>query len=204
MTWIKICGVTNVEDAERVVTAGADAIGLNFVPTSKRRVTLEQARLLLGVIAGRVQVVAVVADASDAQVKELREGLGIEWLQLHGSEDAARTAELLPHAFKAVPIASADDAQQAASFPGQRLLVDAKVAGASGGTGQVFDWQLVRDLCRERELIVAGGLTPANVAQAVRQLGPYGVDVASGVEAAPGRKDAELVAAFVKAARGAA
>jgi phosphoribosylanthranilate isomerase len=204
MTWIKICGVTNVEDAEQVVAAGADAIGLNFVPTSKRRVTLEQARLLLGVIAGRVQVVAVVADASDAQVRELREGLGIEWLQLHGSEDAARTAELLPHAFKAVPIAGPDDAQQAASFPGQRLLVDAKVPGASGGTGQVFDWQLVADLCRERQLIVAGGLTPANVAQAVRQLGPYGVDVASGVEAAPGRKDAELVAAFVKAVRGAA
>ena len=202
MTWIKICGLTSVEDAEHVIAAGADAIGLNFVPSSKRHVSLEQARVLVDAIGGRVEVVAVVADPSDAQVQELRTGLGIEWLQLHGDEDAARTAELLPHAFKAVAIATGDDAQHAASFPGQRLLVDAKVAGSSGGTGQVFDWQLVRELCQQRQLVLAGGLTPLNVAHAVRELGPFGVDVASGVEAAPGRKDAQLVAAFVKAARG--
>jgi phosphoribosylanthranilate isomerase len=201
MTWIKICGVTSVEDAEHVVAAGADAIGLNFVPSSKRRVSVEQARLLVAAIAGRVEVVAVVAEPNDAQVRELRDGLGIEWLQLHGAEDAARTAELLPHAFKAVAIATSDDARHAASFPGQRLLVDAKVPGSTGGTGQVFDWQLVRELT-ERQLILAGGLTPANVARAVRELAPFGVDVASGVETAPGKKDPDLVAAFVKAARG--
>lgn len=202
MTWIKICGVTSVEDAEHVIVAGADAIGLNFVPSSKRRVSLEQARVLVDAIAGRAEVVAVVADPSDDQVQALRAGLGIEWLQLHGDEDAARTAELLPHAFKAVPIASVDDARQAATFPGQRLLVDTKVPGSAGGTGQVFDWHLVRELCQQRQLVLAGGLTPLNVARAVRELGPFGVDVASGVEAAPGRKDAQLVAAFVKAARG--
>jgi phosphoribosylanthranilate isomerase len=201
MTWIKICGVTSVEDAEHVVAAGADAIGLNFVPSSKRRVSVEQARLLVAAIAGRVEVVAVVAEPNDAQVRELRDELGIEWLQLHGAEDAARTAELLPHAFKAVAIATSDDARYAASFPGQRLLVDAKVPGSTGGTGQVFDWQLVRELT-ERQLILAGGLTPANVARAVRELAPFGVDVASGVETAPGKKDPELVTAFVKAARG--
>jgi len=201
MTWIKICGVTSVEDAEHVVAAGADAIGLNFVPSSKRRVSVEQARLLVAAIAGCIEVVAVVAEPSDAQVRELRDGLGIEWLQLHGAEDAARTAQLLPHAFKAVAIATSDDARLAASFPGQRLLVDAKVPGSTGGTGQVFDWQLVRELTQQRQLILAGGLTPGNVANAVRELGPFGVDVASGVEAGPGRKDHELVRAFVKAAR---
>jgi phosphoribosylanthranilate isomerase len=202
MTWIKICGVTSVEDAEHVVAAGADAIGLNFVASSKRRVSLQQARALIDAIAGRVEVVAVVADPSDAQVGELREGLGIEWLQLHGEEDAARAAELLPHAFKAVPIATSADARGAASFPGQRLLVDAKVPGSTGGTGHVFDWQLVRELTQERQLILAGGLTPLNVARAVRELGPFGVDVASGVESTPGRKDPDLVTAFVRAARG--
>jgi phosphoribosylanthranilate isomerase len=202
MTWIKICGVTSVEDAECVVAAGADAIGLNFVPGSKRRVSVEQARLLVAAIAGRVEIVAVVAEPSDDQVRELRDGLGIEWLQLHGAEDAARTAQLLPHAFKAVAIATSDDARYAASFPGQRLLVDAKVLGSTGGTGQVFDWQLVRELAQQRQLILAGGLTPGNVARAVRELGSFGVDVASGVEAAPGRKDHDLVTAFVKAARG--
>jgi phosphoribosylanthranilate isomerase len=201
MTWIKICGVTSVEDAEHVVAAGADAIGLNFVPSSKRRVSLEQARLLVAAIAGRAEVVAVVAEPNDDQVRELRDGLGIEWLQLHGAEDAARTAQLLPHAFKAVAIATSADARHAASFPGPRLLVDAKVAGSSGGTGQVFDWQLVRELAQQRQLIVAGGLTPGNVARAVRELGPFGVDVASGVESAPGKKDPELVTAFVRAAR---
>jgi phosphoribosylanthranilate isomerase len=201
MTWIKICGVTSVDDAELVVAAGADAIGLNFVPGSKRRVTLAQARDLVEAIAGRLEIVAVVANADDGLVRELREGLGIEWLQLHGGEDPARTASLLPHAFKAVAIATADDALSAAAFPGERLLVDTKVAGTSGGTGQVFDWHLVEKLRQARSLIVAGGLNPSNVARAVRELTPFGVDVASGVEHSPGRKDAELVAAFVEAAR---
>jgi phosphoribosylanthranilate isomerase len=201
MTWIKICGVTNVEDAEHVVRAGADAIGLNFVPSSKRRVSVEQARSLVSAVAGRIEIVAVVADPTDELVEELRHALGIEWLQLHGSEDAARTAELLPHAFKAVAIASADDSRSATLFPGERLLVDAKVAGSSGGTGQVFEWHLVDELCRARNLILAGGLDPSNVGRAVRELGPFGVDVASGVEHSPGRKDPELVSAFVEAAR---
>lgn len=201
MTWIKICGVTSAADAEHVAVAGADAIGLNFVPSSKRRVTLEQARELVAAVAGRVEIVAVVADPSDELVEQLRHQLGIEWLQLHGSEDPARTAELLPHAFKAVAIASADDARNASAFPGERLLVDAKVAGSSGGTGQVFEWHLVEELSRTRALVLAGGLTPTNVARAVRELGPWGVDVASGVELSPGRKDPELVTAFVEAAR---
>jgi phosphoribosylanthranilate isomerase len=201
MTWIKICGVTRPADAEHAVAAGADAIGLNFVPTSKRRISFERARELLTVIGGRVEVVAVVADPDEELVRTLRQDLGIEWLQLHGSEEPSRVAELLPHAFKAVAIGSADDAQAARAYPGGRLLVDAKVSGASGGTGQAFDWQLVSELSRARELVLAGGLTPRNVVRAVRELGPWGVDVASGVEIAPGQKDPELVTAFVEAAR---
>lgn len=202
MTWIKICGVTNVGDAEHVVRSGANAIGLNFVHGSKRRVTLEQARPIVEAVRGRVELVAVVSGPTDAEVKELTE-LGMDWLQLHGDEPVARVQRLLPKAFKAVAIEDAADARRAATFPGERLLVDTKVSGASGGTGKVFDWQLVTELARSRQLILAGGLTPKNVAAAVAVLAPWGVDTASGVELVPGVKDAELVTAFVLAARGA-
>jgi phosphoribosylanthranilate isomerase len=203
MTWIKICGVTNVDDAEHVVRSGASAIGLNFVHGSKRRVSLAQARPIVEAVRGRIELVAVVADPTDAEVKELRDELGISWLQLHGDEQPARVTRLLPHAFKAVAIEDAADARRAGSFPGERLLVDTKVSGASGGTGKVFDWQLVTELTRERQLILAGGLNPKNVAAAVRVLTPWGVDTASGVEFVPGVKDPELVTAFVQAVQGA-
>jgi phosphoribosylanthranilate isomerase len=203
MTWVKICGVTSVSDAEHVVRSGANAIGLNFVHGSKRRVTLEQARPIVQALRGRIELVAVVANPTDLETQELREELGIQWLQLHGDEPAARVSRLLPHAFKAVAMEDAADARKATSFPGERLLVDTKVTGASGGTGKVFDWQLVTDLAKSRQLILAGGLTPTNVAAAVRVLAPWGVDVASGVEFVPGVKDPELVTAFVLAVRGA-
>lgn len=202
MTWIKICGVTQPADAEHVVRSGANAIGLNFVHGSKRRVTLEQARPIVQAVKGRIELHAVVSNPTDLEVKELLE-LGMDWLQLHGEEPAARVTRLLPQAFKAVAIEDAADARKAASFPGERLLVDTKVSGGSGGTGKVFDWQLVLDLARQRQLILAGGLTPKNVAAAVRVLAPWGVDTASGVEFVPGVKDPELVTAFVLAVRGA-
>lgn len=203
MTWIKICGVTSPEDAEHAARVGASALGLNFVHGSKRRVTLEQARPIVEAVRGSIELVGVVSDPTDLEVTELRD-LGVEWLQLHGEETAARVSRLLPGAFKAVAIEDAADARRAASFPGERLLVDTKVpGGATGGTGKVFDWQLVTELARQRQLIVAGGLTPKNVAAAVRVLGPWGVDTASGVELVPGVKDAELVTAFVLAVRGA-
>jgi phosphoribosylanthranilate isomerase len=203
MTWIKICGVTRVVDAEHAVRAGATALGLNFVHGSKRRITLEQAHAICSAVRGQVELVAVVADPTEREVRELREDLGIEWLQLHGDEPAARVARLLPQAFKAVAIEDGADARRAATFPGERLLVDTKVSGGSGGTGKVFDWQLVTDLGRNRQLIVAGGLNPSNVAAAVRVLAPFGVDVASGVESAPGVKDPELVTAFIAAVQAA-
>jgi phosphoribosylanthranilate isomerase len=203
MTWIKICGVTNVHDAEQIVELGADAIGLNFVLGSKRHVTRERAEQVVSAVRGRIELVAVVADPTEAEVTELREQLGISWLQLHGQESSARVSRLLPHAYKAVPIEDAGDARRAATFPGERLLVDTKVPGESGGTGKVFDWQLVTHLAEARKLILAGGLTPGNVAGAVRVLKPFGVDVASGVESAPGQKDPTRLRAFVEAVRNA-
>ncbi len=201
MTWLKICGVTNVTDAERAVQLGVDALGLNFVHGSKRRVTPQDARRIVDAVKGRIELVAVVSNPTDLEVKQLREEVGIDWLQLHGEEPVERVSRLMPHAFKAVAIEDAADARRAGSYPGERLLVDTKILGGSGGTGKVFDWQLVTELARQRKLILAGGLTPQNVAAAVRVLGPYGVDVASGVELVPGVKDDELMTAFVLAVR---
>lgn len=203
--WIKICGITTTEDAELVVAAGADAIGLNFVRSSKRYVDETTARRVIAAIAGRVEVIAVVADTGAAELRALRERLGVDALQLHGSEPPSVVASLLPKAYQAVRIATAEDVTAARAYDGARLLADAKVAGELGGTGRTFDWSLVGGLARERAVIVAGGLTPANVGAAVRALRPYGVDTASGVEGAdPRRKDPAKITAFVRAGRAAA
>jgi phosphoribosylanthranilate isomerase len=201
--WVKICGITSVEDANVVLDAGADAVGLNFVPSSKRRVDVATARRVRESVAGRAEVVAVVANLSVGELEELRERTGIRWLQLHGNESGAELARVLPEAYKAARVADAADVAALSEFGGERLLVDAKVPGELGGTGQTFDWSLVQSVARERKLVLAGGLTPDNVADALRFVRPHGVDTASGVEGAdPRRKDADKVARFVRAARG--
>ena len=205
MTFIKICGITSVEDALLAVAAGADALGLNFVPSSRRVVDRATAAHINETVGDLVELVAVVADRSRADLEDLREATGIRWLQLHGAEAPADLDLLLPEAFKAVAIGSAADAQQAARFGGSRLLLDAKTPGELGGSGQRFDWTLALALAKERDLIVAGGLAPDNVAEAVRVLQPFGVDVASGVEVPgnPRKKDETKLRAFVSAVRAA-
>jgi len=203
MTYVKICGVTSVEDALLAVSAGADAIGLNFVPASKRVIDLATAAHISDAVGTRVELIAVVANRSVPELEELRAATGVHFLQLHGAEAPEELELLLPHAFKAVAIANASDAARAAEYGGARLLVDAKVEGELGGTGKRFDWSLVGPLARRRDLIVAGGLTPSNVTAALGALRPFGVDVASGVEAAqnPRVKDPERVRAFIAAVR---
>jgi len=200
--WVKICGVTTVEDALLTVAAGADAIGVNLVPTSKRFVDAATARAIRIAVGDRVELVLVVADRSTRELLALREETGIDWLQLHGAEPPAALEALLPAAYKVVHVASADDVASAAHYSGDRILCDTKVTGVLGGSGQRFDWSLARELSTIRKLILAGGLRPDNVAEAVRVLAPFGVDTASGVEGAdPRRKDPDKVRAFVREAR---
>ncbi|MCE7894895.1 MAG: phosphoribosylanthranilate isomerase, partial [Sorangiineae bacterium PRO1] len=137
--WVKICGITRVEDAELAVDAGADAIGLNFVPGSPRRVERALAEALVACCRGRVEIVGVIADLGLEEARRLRDELGLDALQLHGDEPPGLLAALLPAAFKAVRVGSALDAEDAARFGGERLLLDAKVAGQLGGTGQRVD-----------------------------------------------------------------
>jgi phosphoribosylanthranilate isomerase len=205
VTFIKICGITSPSDALFALSAGADALGLNFVPSSKRVIDVATAAQIVDALGDQIEIVAVVANRSLWELDELRAATGIRWLQLHGEESPAELAALLPHAYTAVAIASADDVLRARAYSGERLLVDAKVSGELGGTGQRFDWSLAKALSADRRLLLAGGLTPENVSAALAALQPFGVDVASGVELPgnPRAKDPARLRAFVDAVRAA-
>lgn len=201
MARVKVCGVMSVEQAVACAELGVDAVGVNLVPSSPRRVDEATARAIAQAVGKATLVVAVVADLGVEAMRGVALRTGVGCLQLHGSEDAATVAAMLPHAYKAVRVAGPEDVAIAAAMPGEYVMVDAKVAGALGGTGHTFEWGLVVELARTRKLVLAGGLTPDNVAQAVARVKPWCVDVASGVESAPGVKDLGRVRAFVSAAR---
>jgi phosphoribosylanthranilate isomerase len=200
VTRVKICGVTSVEDARASLAAGADSVGVNFVSTV-RRVDVEMARAIVRAVGKPTLVVGVVAGMTVAEMRALKDATGVGCLQLHGDETEADVAALLPHAYKAVRVETAADVARARAMPGDYVLVDAKVEGLLGGTGHAFDWSLVVDLARSRRLVLAGGLTPTNVARAIATVGPWCVDVASGVETVPARKDPAKMRAFIVAAR---
>jgi len=201
--WVKICGVTNVADAVVAVAEGASALGLNFVPSSRRYIDPRSAREIARAVAGRAELVGVFADEPVEKMETLRTELGLDWLQLHGAEPPELVARL-PRSFKALGVVSPEDVERALSYPGERVLLDAKVGSALGGTGVTFDWSLVSTGPHAARLIVAGGLHPGNVGDAIARMSPFGVDVASGVEPPndPRRKDADKIRAFVRAARG--
>lgn len=199
--WIKICGITSPEDAALALSLGVEAIGINLVPRSRRYLDPARVPAVLAGVRGKLEVVGVVADLGLPALETLRRELGLDWLQLHGGE-SPELVSALPRSFKAVGIDDTDDVSTAARFGGERLLVDKKAPGELGGTGQAFRWSLVTELARSRSLILAGGLDPENVARAVREVRPFGIDVASGVEAGlPGKKDPERMARFVERAR---
>ena len=224
MTWVKICGTTNLEDALAAVEAGADALGFVFWPDSPRRVTAAQAaRIVAGLPAG-VEKVGVFVDEDIERVWQAAGEAGLTAVQFHGLETPRlmrrfRTyAELDDEArarttrvFKAIPVGGdpyavlryvigADDVLAA-------VLLDSGGGRSPGGTGQPFDWdqaaEFALDLGQRFRLILAGGLRPENVGQAIQKLRPWGVDVATGVEREPGRKDHAKLRAFIAAARNA-
>lgn len=198
-TRIKVCGITTLDDALACVQAGADALGLNFWPKSQRRVSLEVAAQIAAAV--DVRLVAVVVDASEAELVRIR-AAGVPWIQLHGAEPRAALEALLPQAYKALHVETDADVADALSWPGEELLVDARTAELPGGTGRQADWALAREVALRRPTWLAGGLRPDNVVAAVEAVRPMGVDVASGVESSPGRKDLAKVEAFVRACRG--
>lgn len=200
---VKICGVTSVEDARAAVSAGADMIGLNFYPGSKRCITLERAREIVAALPSHVWRVGLFVNADRGEIDRVQRELALDAIQLHGDEDPALCQGFAVPVIRAVRLRGAGDAARALeTFAADFLHCEGDAGAAYGGVGASFDWDWVREVPRER-LVVAGGLTPENVAAAVRALRPFAVDVASGVESAPGVKDPARMAALVANAKAA-
>jgi phosphoribosylanthranilate isomerase len=198
-TRVKICGLTQAEDARRVAQAGADSIGLVFYPPSPRGVSIEQAQLICAALPAFVSVTALFVDEQAARIKQVLQQLPIDLLQFHGDESAAFCRQFGKPYIKAVRVRPGLDLRQLAEHyqDARGLLCDAYKAGVPGGTGETFDWQLL-DVELPLPVILAGGLSPENVAQAVSTVKPYAVDVSGGVEAAKGIKDIDLVNRFIQ------
>jgi phosphoribosylanthranilate isomerase len=199
--WVKVCGVTTAADAIMVADAGADAIGLNLWPKSPRYVELEAAVRLATAVRGRVEIVLLTVDLDPEDLRRARTAIEPDWLQLHGHAPDALVEALQPRAFRAIGLAGEGDVSVALHVPGERVLVDARDDVLHGGTGRTAPWDLAARVCAARPTVLAGGLGPENVAEAIRVCRPFGVDAASRLESAPGTKDAERVRRFVTAAR---
>lgn len=193
---VKICGVTCAQDARVAVEAGADAIGLNFYPRSVRCVSAEAAAAIVAVLPPSIWRVGVFVDAPRDEVESLAERCGLDTLQFHGNEAPAYCQGWKQRTIKAIRVKDAVTLSAANVYRVDFILADAYVEGLPGGTGRVVPPAWLEGVARDR-LILAGGLTPENVAAAVRQVRPMAVDVASGVEHAPGRKDPERVRRFI-------
>jgi phosphoribosylanthranilate isomerase len=215
MTAIKICGITNVDDAFAAAQAGVDLLGFIFYPKSPRYVPPETAAFIAGAVRGslgvhRPRFVGVFVDEPVTRVRRLLDAVGLDLAQLHGNEPPTEVRELSPRAFKAIRPQTQTEAQAAldayrGSVPDDarqpQLLVDAYHPQQLGGTGHKASVSVARWLQGHVRLLLAGGLTPDNVHTAVEQIRPWGVDVSSGVERRPGAKDPARIRAFVQAVR---
>jgi len=214
MTWVKICGMTNVEDALVAVEAGADAVGFVFYEKSPRCVTVETAREIVGKLPESVEKVGVFVNEVEDTLCGVADRVGLTTIQMQGDNEDPHVADLVVRRKPGVSVMAAvsmhHPAPQAWTMMWhpdsvRAFLVDSGDSSKHGGTGEVFDWiaaaPVVDDIKRLFKVVAAGGLTPGNVEQAIGILKPWGVDVASGVEARLGKKDPEKVRAFVKAVR---
>jgi phosphoribosylanthranilate isomerase len=214
---VKICGLTNVEDALVAIEAGADLLGFILYPKSPRYVEperlgemLQEIRQSASVTRPLPRLVGVFVNEPVERVAQILEQTGLDYAQLHGAESPALLRQLPGRAFKALRPTNPEEALQAAQAfaalgpaEGPALMIDAFDPAAYGGTGKQADWQAAATVARQTPgLLLAGGLAPDSVAAAIRTVQPWGVDVSSGVEAAPGRKDHAKMRAFVAAAKG--
>jgi phosphoribosylanthranilate isomerase len=197
---VKICGITRLEDALASVELGADALGFNFWPRSKRFIEPAAARAIVDRLPPFVTAVGVFVDARPGEVLAAAARSGVRALQLHGDEDPAEVNAYELPTVKALRLAGPDDLELLLRYRVSGFLVDAP-SQDFGGSGLTCDWRLAREAARRATVILAGGLNPDNVAQAVREVGPYGVDVASGVESAPGVKDHRQLQRFIAGAK---
>jgi len=197
---IKVCGITRREDAVHAIEHGATALGFVFWPRSPRYIAPERAAEIIAALAPGITLVGVFVNEPADGARAIAAASGVGVIQLHGDEAPEYAASLGYPVYRSMTLVDSDAASQ--DWPlGTPLLLDAADRERRGGTGVTVDWPRAAALARRRRVILAGGLTPANVADAIETVNPYGVDVSSGVEAAPGIKDATKVAKFLENAR---
>jgi phosphoribosylanthranilate isomerase len=204
MVKVKICGITSLADARAAIDAGADALGFVFYDRSPRYVSPQKAAAIIAGLPPFVQTVGLFVDEEVERVNWTADFCGLDLVQLHGAEPAAYCPDVNRRVIKAFRVKDAGSLQGIDGYPVAGYLLDAWSPHAPGGTGLTFDWQLARQAAGARPIILAGGLTPDNVAAAIAQVKPYAVDVSSGVEAAPGQKDHRKINAFIAAVQQAA
>jgi len=198
----KICGITRVEDALAAAEAGADAIGLVFYAKSPRAVNVQQAREIIAALPPFVTTVGLFVNASRCELGEILDAVPLDLLQFHGDETPEQCEGYNRPWIKALRVRPGDDLEASCTLYANAsgILLDAYVAGVPGGTGEAFDWSLVPEHL-SKPIILAGGLSPDNVAAAIARVRPYAVDVSGGVEQAKGIKDGQKIQAFLDAVR---
>ncbi len=201
-TRIKLCGITRPQDAEYAATLGVDAIGLMFYAKSPRAINIEQAQAICALLPPFVSVVGVFVDATATEIADTVGQVPLDVVQLHGHETPAACAQVPCPYYKAIGVQDMPQlTRQAAQYPqAKALLLDRFDPEKFGGTGQTFDWSQIPNTIKQ-PLILAGGLNPDNVIQAIQRVQPYAVDVSGGIEAAPGIKEPAKMAAFVAAVK---
>lgn len=198
---VKICGITNTEDADHAVECGADALGFVFFAESPRCVTPEQACRIIETLPGEVTTVGLFVNEAAETITKTIDAAGIDLVQLHGDESPEFCRELGHPHIKALRVRDTASLADWGQYPSAAILLDAWHPEKFGGTGNRCDWALAADLAARTTIVLAGGLSPDNIADAVTIVKPYAVDVSSGVELKPGKKDPEKVAAFIARAR---
>ncbi|MDE0042443.1 MAG: phosphoribosylanthranilate isomerase [Candidatus Poribacteria bacterium] len=201
MTRVKICGITNLEDALTAVESGADALGFVFVPDTPRFVKPDQVAAVVAELPPFITTVGLFASKDAAKIRTIANQCRLDAIQLHADVTPEFCSNLDRRVIKAIRVKDESSLSILSDYDVNAFLLDAYVEGKMGGTGKVFDWNLALQAKDYGRIIVAGGLNPDNVAQAVRRVKPYGVDVSSGVELVPGRKDPDKVGKFINAVR---
>ncbi|MEK6583626.1 MAG: phosphoribosylanthranilate isomerase [Nitrospirota bacterium] len=201
MVKVKICGITNLEDAQAAAEAGADALGFVFYPDSPRFIDPGNARAIIAKLPVFITSVGVFVDESEDLIRRIiREG-GIQILQFHGSESPVLCTRFREKVIKAIRIKDEESISEMQMYDVDTFLLDTYLDCAKGGTGKTFNWKYAEMAKENGRIILSGGLNPSNIGDAVRKLKPYGVDVSSGVEISPGKKDHVKIREFVREAK---
>jgi len=200
---VKICGITSIDDAQAAIEAGADALGFMFYEPSPRYLTPKEAGAIIRELPAHVARVGVFVDADEETIRNTATSAGLDTLQFHGNEPPDFCTQFELRTIKAFRVKDGESLGQLAGYGTDAWLLDSYVQGVPGGTGERFNWDLAMEAKQLGcPILLAGGLTPDNAGEAVDQVAPFGLDVSSGVEAAPGRKDAAKMATLIASAKG--